>query len=206
MREVSLHARQERTYRHELRTLTYVTLDDAKAGVIRNLNRKGVAVQAVGALRPQQSVRLRFELKFPRLRVDTVGQVSWASPSGLCGIRLLDLPARTRHQIDEWIFSNLMGATVRGAAHARSMFGAAVVSIAREENIPQENDGLTLSAVPRTPIWLELAVTEASPPHQPVEHASDPRALSNWLSRPISGRTLTWLVDGLVVTPAQIGR
>ena len=33
-------------YRHELRTLTYVTLDEANGGIIRNLSREGVAVQS----------------------------------------------------------------------------------------------------------------------------------------------------------------
>jgi hypothetical protein len=200
MREVSLHERHARAYRHELRTLTYVTLDDAKAGVLRNLNRQGVALQAVGALEPQQCVRLRFELKFPRLRVETSGQVSWAEPSGLCGIRFVNLPARTGHQIDEWIFSSLLNATARGAAHAHSMFGGPVVSIAREENVPEENvyeksGGLTVSAAPRPAIRLEPGV---------AERAGDPYAQLNWLSRPISGRTLTWLVDGLVVTAALL--
>jgi hypothetical protein len=200
MQSVSFPARQARKhYRHELRTLTYVTLDDAKAGVIRNLNREGVAVQAVGVLRPQQCVRLRFELKFPRLRVETGGQVSWASPSGECGIRFVDLPARTGHQIDEWIFSNLLDAIVRHSGHPHSIFGASVVSIAREEkarehNAVEENDGLTVSATPRPAIRFEPQ----------AEPAGDPHAQLNWLSRPISGRTLTWLVDGLVVTAALL--
>jgi hypothetical protein len=209
MGEVSFRAQQTRTYRHELRTLTYVTLDDAKAGVIRNLNREGVAVQAVGALRPQQRVRLRFELKAPRLRVETDGQVSWARPSGQCGIRFVDLPARTSHQIDEWIFSNLLDAVVRGAAHPHSMFGASVVSIAREEKASQENDGLTLSAAPRPAIRLKPGVTarsEVSVLHQGDEDSADAVGDSqlSWLSRPISGRTLSWLVDSLVVTAALL--
>ena len=252
MQSVSFPARQARThYRHELRTLTYVTLDDANGGIIRNLNHKGVAVQAVSALRPQQRVRLRFELKFPRLRVETSGQVSWANLSGQCGIRFVDLPARTRQQIDEWIFSNLLDAIAREAAHPRSMFGAAVVSIDRQENVcqenareenlraqnaPEENDGLTLSAAPRPAIRLEpgltgqheatvLNVSALNVPVQDVsvlnasvlnqhstedladrfaDPAGDPYAQLNWLSRPLSGRTLSWLVDGLVVTAALL--
>lgn len=209
MREVSVHERHARAYRHELRTLTYVTLDDAKAGVLRNLNRQGVALQAVSALHPQQSVRLRFELKFPRLRVETSGQVSWATPTGLCGIRFVNLPARTGHQIDEWIFASLLNATVRGATHAHSMFGGPVVSIAREENDPEENvseesEGLTVSAAARPAIRLEPAVAEPILLHRHVEPDDDPYVQLNWLSRPISGRTLTWLVDGLVVTAAVL--
>ncbi len=203
MQAVSFPARQRTHYRHELRTLTYVTLDDANGGIVRNLNQEGVAVQAVVALRPQQRVRLRFELKFPRLRVETSGQVSWASSSGQCGIRFVDLPVRTRHQINEWIFSNLLDAIVRDAAHPRSMFGTSVVSIAGEE----ENDGLTLSAPPRPAIRLEAEFTgrdEASVLHHGVDAADDPHAELNWLSQPISGRTLTWLVDSLVVTAALL--
>ena len=57
MQSASFPSRQARShYRHELRTLTYVILDEANGGVIRNLNHDGVAVQAVGALRVQQRV------------------------------------------------------------------------------------------------------------------------------------------------------
>jgi hypothetical protein len=209
MQAVSIPARQARThYRHELRTLTYVTLDDANGGIIRNLNGEGAAVQAVAPLRPQQRVRLRFELRFPRLRVEAYGEVSWANPSGQCGVRFVDLPARTSHQINEWIFSNLLDAVARDADHPRSIFGASVVSIAREENVAEENDGLTLSSAPRPAI--PLAPSFARREEAPVLHQHreedlsdpdyDPAAQPNWLSRPLSGRTLAWLLDSLVVT------
>ena len=155
MQVVSFPARQARThYRHGLRTLTYVTLDAANGGIIRNFNSDGVAVQAVAPLRPQQRVRLRFELRFPRLRVDTYGEVTWASSSGQCGIRFVDLSERTSHQINEWIFSNLLDAIARDAGHPRSMFGGSVIPIAGEESICDENDGLTLSAPPHPAIRL----------------------------------------------------
>jgi hypothetical protein len=205
MQSTSFPARRARTYyRHELRTLTYVTLDEANGGIIRNLNHEGVAVQAVTALRPEQQVRLRFELKFPRLRVETSGQVSWASPSGQCGIRFVDLPARPRQQIDEWIFSNLLDAIAREAAHPRSMFGASVVSIDRDaQNSAEESDGLTLSAAPRPAIRLEPQSAEDIADRF-ADSAGDPYAQMNWLSQPLSGRTLSWLVDGLVVTAALL--
>jgi hypothetical protein len=212
MQVVSFPARQTRThYRHELRTLTYVTLDQANGGIVRNLNSEGVAVQAVGALRQHQRVRLRFELRFPRLRVETDGQVTWASPSGQCGIRFIDLPARTNRQLNEWIFSNLLDVLARHATHPRSIFGTPVVSILREENIREENvsegnDGLILSAPPRPAIRLEPEFTrrdETQNPYQQEEEiansAHDPTAPQNWLSQPLSGRTLARLVDGLVV-------
>ena len=120
MQLVSFPARQARThYRHELRTLTYVTLDAANGGIVRNLNREGVAVQAVAPLRQEQRVRLRFELRFPRLRVETYGQVTWAGPSGQCGIRFVDLPSQTARQIDQWIFSNLLDGIEPEGDHGR---------------------------------------------------------------------------------------
>jgi hypothetical protein len=210
-------AGQTRThYRHALRTLTYVTLDQANGGIIRNLNHEGVAVQAVAPLHEQQRVRLRFELRFPRLRVDTYGEVSWASSSGQCGIRFVDLSERTRHQINEWIFSNLLDAIARDARHPHSIFGASVVSIAREgreeqdqaELALEEYGGLTFSPPSHSAIPMEPGFTrrrEAQVLHQHREEeladsAYEPRAPSTWLSRPLSGRTLAWLVDSLVMT------
>jgi hypothetical protein len=233
MQAAPLPGRQVRThYRHQLRTLTYVALDDANGGIIRDLNHEGVAVQAVAALRPQQRVRLRFELRFPRLRLETAGQVCWASRSGQCGIRFVDLPTRAHHQIDEWIFSNLLNAMAREATHPRSIFGASAASIARKEKVreedvcdedfPEENDGLTVSAAPRPAIRLEPGVSrhdEAQLAYQNCErdladpayesHASElpgiePNEPLNWLSRPFSGRTLAWLVDSLVVLVALL--
>jgi hypothetical protein len=216
MQSASFPERQSRShYRHELRTLTYVILDEANGGIIRNLSHEGVAVQAVGALRAEQRIRLRFELRFPRLRVDAYGQVSWSNPSGQCGIRFVDLPARTGHQINQWIFSNLLDLVGPGSAHSQPMFEASVVPIPGQDSPSAENDGLTLSATARPAIRLDPdfmprdEVDEA-----PVsafalnreEYSDDPGAEAfghlNWLFRPISGRTLAWLVDGLIVIAA----
>jgi hypothetical protein len=216
-------AGQTRThYRHAMRTLTYVTLDQANGGIIRNLNHEGVAVQAVGPLREQQRVRLRFELRFPRLRVDTYGEVSWASSSGQCGIRFVDLPERTGQQIDEWIFSNLLEAIDRDASHPRPIFGPSVVSIVREESgrqgnvweetigeekTPEGSDGLTLSAAPRPVIRLDPGFKNRDEAPVQVQHRQEAvpvrgdlaLAQTNWLSQPLSGRTLAWVVDSLIM-------
>jgi hypothetical protein len=217
MQAVSIPPRQARThYRHELRSLTYVTLDEINGGIIRNLNHEGVAVQAVAPLHPQQRVRLHFDLKFPRVRVETGGQVCWARSSGQCGIRFVDLPARTGHQINEWIFSNLLDAVARDAGHPRSasgasIFGASVVSIlgeddVGEENASEEDDGLTLSPRPRPVIRLQqgLARRDEAPVLQHYDEedltgAANDSYAQSWLSQPLSGRTLAWAVDSLIV-------
>ena len=205
MQSASSPARQARShYRHELRTLTYVTLDDANGGVIRNLNHEGMSIQAVAALRHEQRVRLRFELRFPRWRVDAYGQVSWSKPSGQCGIRFTDLSPRVSGQIDQWIFSNLLDSVARETTHSRSIFEDSVISISRQERATEQIDGLTLSAPPHPVIQLEhrvSGVNEARVPLMEMEEESfeETYAGLNWLSRPISAKSLAWLVDSLVV-------
>lgn len=213
MLSASVSARQVRTqYRHELRTLTYVTLDEANGGIIRNLNHEGVAVQAVAPLRREQRVRLRFELRFPRLRVEAYGQVTWANPTGQCGIRFIDLPAPTSHRINEWIFSNLLDSVAHDANHPRPVFAPAALFIAREENareenVPEKSDGLMLSASPRPAIRLDASSGAGNEERILVHHRDQdfadldfhPHPQDNWLSRPLSAGTVSWLVDSLAV-------
>ncbi|MGA8274333.1 MAG: PilZ domain-containing protein [Candidatus Sulfotelmatobacter sp.] len=222
MQVVSFPARQARThYRHGLRTLTYVTLDAANGGIIRNLNSDGVAVQAVAPLRQQQRVRLRFELRFPRLRIDGYGEVSWSNSSGQCGIRFVDLPARTRREISQWIFSDLLEGIARDSAYALVSQNP-VVSIASKETAPKEirpretaapeNDGLIVSARVRPSIQPEALYARVEETtrfgesrHESLTEAAwESAPQENWLSRPLSGRTLAWLVDSLVMIAALL--
>ena len=121
-------ARQARAqHRHELRTLTYVTLDQANGGVVRNLTHDGIGMQVVAAVRPRQQLRVRFELRYPRLRVETRGEVMWATFSGQCGIRFLDLTPRMTRQINEWIFGNLLEGVMLHSDRDGSIFGESAV-------------------------------------------------------------------------------
>lgn len=224
MRAVSLTERRSQGYyRHELRTLTYVTIEDGNGGIVRNLNRHGAAVQAVGALRSQQRVRLRFEVRFPRLRIDAYGQVIWASPTGQCGIRFLDLPANIRAQIDQWIFSNLLEAMAREVSRPRSMFAPSnfaspVVSVARARTTAgPEVDGLTMSAAVRTAFSLRPNSAHMPPTTKdtldPADgdrygessaHKEAAFDVPDPLPRLLSGQTLAWVIDGLVVLAALL--
>ena len=211
MQGVSFPARSARThYRHPLSTLTYVTIDTGNGGIIRNLNSDGVAVQAVARLRPHQRVRLRFELRFPRFRVETYGEVSWANDSGQCGIRFLDLPARNRREINEWIFSNLLDGFAPKAGH-RSIFENLQSSHIHERLIAEESHGLILSARPRPPIRPEIADAKFDGgDYLPRNWREDDESVYegglqlNWLSRPLSGTVLAWLVDSLIVLAALL--
>src|SRR5271156_1704515 len=123
MQAASTSTRRARAqHRQNLHALTYVTLDEANGGIVRNLNHEGLAIQAVGALRLQQHVRVRFELRHPRVKIDTLGEVVWADASGQCGIRFLDLSSETVRQINEWILGDLLDSI---PSRSNSIFGAA---------------------------------------------------------------------------------
>lgn len=192
------HARAH--YRHDLRTLTYVVLDGANGGIIRNLTHQGATIQAVGALRADQIVRLRFELRYPRLRVETRGEVVWAKPSGQCGVRFLDLSPRLARQINEWIFGNLLESIPQHAGRNGSIF-APILQIA--ESIAEE-DGLLVSSASRKVIPLERATYSRVLPSA-TDRVANPSSLElDWLSQPLSGRSLAWIVDSLIVIAALL--
>ena len=196
MQSTSLPAQQARArHRHDLRTLTYVVLDEANGGIVRNLNHEGVAVQAVAALRFGQVVRVRFELRQPRVRVEARGEVVWANSSGQCGIRFLDLPPRMVRQINEWIFGNILDCIPQDSAYIGPIFGSKIQPII--------DDGLMVSAAASKVIQLEPRnaaefVDEdlTAPDLGGKPHAED------WLSKPLSRQSLAWMVDALVMVAA----
>ncbi len=189
-------ARQARAkHRHELRTLVYVTLDQANGGIVRNLSHEGIGVQAVAALRPRQQLRVRFELRHPRLRVETRGEVTWSTLSGQCGIRFPDLSPRMTRQINEWILGDLLEGAALHADHAGTMF--AVPAVAEEE------DGLMVSAAPLKVIALPVR-PEASEPAHAGDETAPPSTQLDWLSQPLSGRSLVWTINALVVVAALL--
>jgi hypothetical protein len=214
-------ARQARAqHRHELRTLTYVTLDQANGGVVRNLTHEGIAVQAVAAVRPGQQLRVRFELRGPRLRVESHGEVMWATPSGQCGIRFLDGSPRMTRQINEWIFGNLLaglppwsgpdGSVFAKSRSAQSKFltrSLALVAPGKEEEY--EDDGLLISAAPVKVIELRLRpepdrIRDDAAERSAHVAATPPATELDWLSQPLSGRGLVWTVNTLVVLAALL--
>lgn len=202
MQVVPFPARQARAYhRHELRSLTHVTLD-GNTGIVRNLSSRGLGIQAISPMRPQQRVHLHLNFRSPRLKVDADGQVVWTDSSNFCGIKFVDLPARVSHQIDEWIFSNLIEIAQRQSEDGFLNFG----SSARSPSGGEEASGLTLSSTAREPIRLETnPVVKQELDERRNKLAMDaPAASSNWLSRPLSPRTVAWAVDSLLVFAALL--
>lgn len=220
MRQLRIH------YRHELRTLTYVTFGEGGSGIVRNLSGKGLGLQSA-RLFPLQRVRLRLELQSPPLIIEARGQVSWVTLSGRCGVRFVNLPAITNHKINEWIFANLLDEAARQDAHRRSILGISPEpSLLRQESCVEapsadeasregpstENDGPGVSLSQSPSIRLEAGSRKAGiaviphRPQSPAPPSQSPQypAQLDWLSQPLSGRTLVWLVDGLVVVAALL--
>src|SRR5262252_413071 len=195
-------ARQARAqHRHELRTLTYVTLDQANGGIVRNLTSTGIGVQVVAALRPKQQVRVRFELRYPRLQVETRAEVVWATFSGQCGIRFLDMNAVLEQQINQWIFGNLLEGISLHGERSESIFAPRSATGSKPPDAGtaelERDDGLIVSATPVQVIELSMRrepPTSAAPQEDGLAATPDTStefsSQLDWLSQPLSGRTL----------------
>jgi len=194
-------------HRHELRTLTYLTLDQANGGIVRNLNQNGMGAQMVAAVLPRQQVRIRFELRHPRLRVETRGEVVWSTVSGQCGIQFLDLPAESRRHLNEWIFGDLLEGISQHAERTAAMFGGPTINTTPEEaesptvGRVEEDDGLLISGpapkVISLPVRLEAVERRVNPAPETIGSLE-------WLAQPLSTRALAWTIDTLMVTAALL--
>lgn len=198
-------------HRHELHTLTYVTLDHGNGGIVRNLNHQGIGVQVVGAVRPGQQLRVRFDLRQPRLRVETRGEVSWATRSGLCGIRFLDLSPSMARQIDEWIFGSLLESASLHSERTDSIFSGTLFggspSASSHSGALEEDDGLMVSAAPVNVIPLATLATQPNflvPARACDAETASPSFSWDWLWEPLSGRRLVWTINALVIAAALL--
>jgi hypothetical protein len=196
-------------YRHELHTLTYVTLDQANGGVVRNLTHEGMAAQGVDGVRPGQQLQVRFELS-PRLRIEASGEVMWADAAGQCGIRFLDLSPRIARRVDEWIFGDLLENVPRHFLQGRAAFSASS-SGRRLVTTPlvgdeAEDDGLMISpsAVKVIELPTRPDVPEQVGARDDVRPSSQGAAELDWLSQPLSGRGIAWLVNTLTMVAALL--
>jgi len=179
---VQTDPRRRRCPRQTLRSLAYVNLDQGNGGIIRDLTESGIAVQAVGALRAQQEVSLRFDLLSPRVRVETRGRVAWAEPSGQAGIEFMGTTPRVRRALRDWLLTQMLASA---AISGRDSIFSAV----------KENE-LTFSPVLQAPIVVGS---------QSVAFGEEMSAASvAWGWFRFSERAFSTLVDGLVLLCAVL--
>ena len=198
-------ARQTRArHRHELRTLTYVTVDQANGGIVRDINHKGIGMQVVGAVRPQQQLGLHFELRQPRVRVESRGEVTWATRSGQCGIRFLDLSPAVARQINEWIFGNLLEEASRHTAQDSIFARSVSASSQQAQEACERDDGLIVSAAPVAVIQLPVSPKTLESAHARADSIETAPVELDWLFQPLTGRRLIWTINTLVVVAALL--
>lgn len=229
-------------HRHGVRTLSYVTLDQGNGGILLNLTRNGVAVQTVASVRIGQQVQVRFDLLAPRVRVNARGEVIWATSSGRCGIRFLDLSAQSARQLDEWTFAKLLEGASPLSHPAESMFAEGPNRLAvrpvekrirradivtdhdeEHESLGKQHDSDELAnpgdamvenlivspgrvktiELPTLDEGRQTSISEATPVTFQNPNAQ-PEGQLDWLSQPLSGRSLAWTVDALVVAAAWL--
>ncbi|HEV2698045.1 MAG TPA: PilZ domain-containing protein [Terriglobales bacterium] len=113
--EPQVHRQRRQHPRFPLRSLSYVKLDQANGGIVRDINESGIAIQAVAPLQPNREVKLSFDLLSPRVRVETTGHVAWSDPSGQGGIQFSSLTLRTQRALRDWILTQMLsGASLSG--------------------------------------------------------------------------------------------
>ena len=163
---------RRRSPRYTLHSLAYVRIDEGNGGIVRDLTERGVAIQAVGALRSGQQVKLNFDLLSPRVRVEASARVVWADPSGQAGIEFVGLPHRTQRAVRDWLLFQLLSSAV----------------ISGRGSILSPEEPLIVSAAARPPIFVE-----PSPQHdfetQPVRWG--------WFS--LGARNFSIFVDALIL-------
>ena len=96
--------------RFPLRALTYVRLEDDNGGVIRDLTQSGIALQSVAPLHQGEELTLRFDLFFPRVRIEASGRVAWADNGGQAGICFTGLSERSQRALRDWAFTQMLSA------------------------------------------------------------------------------------------------
>ena len=185
IRHLETPLRKPRCYRHGIHRLSYVNLDQTNAGILRNLNETGIALQAVTPLRENQQVHVRFELTSPRIRVETLGRIRWADNFGQAGVQFLDLPERTRRLLKEWIFTQVLADAYRGSKE--SIFIQ-----------PESEINLLFSPTTRPTIAVDSEVLGASD----SEFSQDAMVRFLWCPVAISAGGLSWLIDSLILVSA----
>ena len=158
--ETATRPLRRRYPRYRLRSLSYVKLDQANGGVIRDLTESGVAIQAVAPLQRESQVRLSFDLLMPRVRVETVGRVAWADRDGQAGIQFCGLTLRTQRALRDWLLAQMFsGAAISGRDSIfQSLEPQLITSAASRPAIVIDSPELVRPELPRV-AWAGFSIS-----------------------------------------------
>jgi hypothetical protein len=179
--------KQRRHFRQKIHNLAYINLDYSNGGIIRNVSESGIAIQVVSPIDEDQEVQLRFDLLNPRTRVEARARVAWTDSSGQAGLEFLAITPRSRRQLKEWLFTQVLGVASQSAA-------AGTIFVAKKAS--ELSPELTVGSV-TIPV---IRMTErAATLERPVAPEPVP-----WYPIPESPRTLARMIDGLIVSAAVL--
>jgi len=78
--------------------------DEHNGGLILDVSERGLSVQAVSILTPEESPSMRFQLSPSEPWIETRGRIAWIGASmKRAGLEFIDLPDDARDQIRRWI-------------------------------------------------------------------------------------------------------
>jgi PilZ domain-containing protein len=169
---------KRRHHRQKIHTLAYVKLDSANGGTLRDISEAGFAIQALAPLSADQQIHLRLDLPNPRFQFEAEARVVWADSHGQAGLEFLNLPARSRRLLKEWLFTQLLADAHRAAG--------------------EEAPGLLFSSTPR----LTIRLHDAHPLQRHPQTDGLDRVSVLWFT--ISASGFSRLVDGLVLLCAVL--
>jgi len=109
-------------YRHKLRTLAHIKLDCTSSGILRDISERGVALQVLSRLPPNELVHLQVELGNPRVRFEADARVAWSDSLGQAGLLFVNLGSRSERMLKEWLFTQILSEAHRVAGdHASEL-------------------------------------------------------------------------------------
>jgi SPOR domain/PilZ domain len=92
-----------------------VRFADGNGGVILNLSRSGIAMQAARTLGDESSLQMRFQLSMSKSWIEARGLVKWIDDSKKqIGVEFVDVPYEGRILINRWITWTSQGNRVAG--------------------------------------------------------------------------------------------
>ena len=97
---------RRRHLRQPVNTPAFASFDGITGGMILDLSERGMSMQTVAPVNPQEPHDFRIDLLQPDSAIETTGFIAWADALGRAGVRFSDLPEDSRMKLKQWLASN----------------------------------------------------------------------------------------------------
>jgi DNA-binding response OmpR family regulator len=103
---LSFMERERRRYfRHpiEMPVLVYFASAQSVKATTTNISEGGMAIRYTGTWPKENPSKLQFSLPGTKLTLEPKAELSWADGVGKAGLRFVDLPQSSKHQMETWL-------------------------------------------------------------------------------------------------------